>query len=58
MSLPVRMFTEASTSLAQEVWTWIADSRPELESRLMIEVVQAWTTTIANRQGLFSQEVG
>lgn len=56
VALPVRIFTEGSTALASEIWTWIVDARPELESRLMIELVQAWSATIANKQGLFSSE--
>ncbi|KAK4048808.1 phosphatidylinositol-4- kinase [Microbotryomycetes sp. JL201] len=57
VSLPVRIFTEGAMSLAVEVWTWIAEDRPELEARLMIEAVQAWTGTIHARQGLFSDTI-
>ncbi|KAM0792098.1 hypothetical protein ACM66B_004802 [Microbotryomycetes sp. NB124-2] len=57
VSLPVRIFTEGAMSLAVEVWTWIAEDRPELEARLMIEAVQAWTGTIHARQGLFSDAI-
>lgn len=48
------MFTESAVALAQEVWTWVADARPELESRLMVEVAEAWSSTVLDRRGLFS----
>lgn len=54
VALPVHLFTESAIAAAQEVWTWVVDARPELESRLMVEVAQAWLSTIDNRQGLFS----
>lgn len=57
VALPVRIFTEGALALAVEVWTWVAEDRPELEGRLMIEVVQAWTGTIQARQGLFSTTI-
>lgn len=50
----MRIFTEGAIILAQDVWTWIADARPELESRLMIEVAEAWSATVTSKQGLFS----
>lgn len=50
----MRLFTEGVIVLAQDVWTWIADARPELESRLMVEVAEAWSATVSNKQGMFS----
>lgn len=54
VSLPVRIFTEGTVALGQEVWTWVADARPELEARLMVEVVESWSQTVQRKQGLFS----
>lgn len=54
VSMPVRIFTEASIALGQEVWTWIIDTRPDLESRVMAEVSEAWTQAMQNHRGLFS----
>ncbi|GAA6057472.1 hypothetical protein JCM3770_000778 [Rhodotorula araucariae] len=53
VALPVRLFTEASIAVGQETWTWIADARPELESRVVAEVLEAWVGTIEKDQGLF-----
>lgn len=55
VSLPVRIYTEQSINIAQDVWTWIVDSRNDLECRLVAEVVEAWTMTIERGQGLFSK---
>ncbi|KAL8284182.1 hypothetical protein RQP46_004931 [Phenoliferia psychrophenolica] len=54
VSLPVAIFTEGTVALGQEVWTWVADARPELEARLMVEVAESWSQTIQKKQGLFS----
>ncbi|BGO97504.1 Phosphatidylinositol 4-kinase STT4 [Rhodotorula toruloides] len=55
VSLPVRLYTEASIAVGQEIWTWIADARPELEPRVVSEVLEAWADAIEREQGLFSR---
>lgn len=57
MSLPIRLYTEASIAVGQEIWTWIADARPELEPRVVSEVLEAWADTIEREQGLFSRNL-
>ncbi|GAA5861639.1 hypothetical protein JCM8547_000691 [Rhodosporidiobolus lusitaniae] len=57
VALPVRLFTEASVAVGQEVWTWVADARPELEGRVVGEVVEAWKACGEKGQGLFSRAV-
>lgn len=54
VALPVAIFTEGTIALGQEVWTWVADARPDLEARLMVEVSESWSQTIQKKQGLFS----
>ncbi|GAA5911077.1 hypothetical protein JCM6882_006870 [Rhodosporidiobolus microsporus] len=55
VNLPIRLFTEASIAVGQEVWTWVADARPELEPRVVAEVLEAWGGAIEKEQGLFSR---
>ncbi|GAA5911601.1 1-phosphatidylinositol 4-kinase STT4 [Sporobolomyces salmoneus] len=56
VSLPVRIYTEASIQIARDVWTWIVDSkRDEFECRLIAEVVESWNGSIERGQGLFSR---
>ncbi|GAA6004788.1 hypothetical protein JCM10207_001014 [Rhodosporidiobolus poonsookiae] len=55
VSLPIRLFTEASIAVGQEVWTWVTDARPELEPRVVTEVLEAWAGAIEKDQGLFAR---
>ncbi|GAA5978734.1 hypothetical protein JCM10908_004462 [Rhodotorula pacifica] len=55
--LPARIYTEASLDIGQEVWTWIADARPDLEPRVVTLVLEAWSATLNRRQGLFNQSL-
>ena len=57
VALPVRLFTEASIAVGQETWTWIADARPELEARVVAEVLEAWAGTAESEQGLFCKKL-
>ncbi|GEM09474.1 phosphatidylinositol 4-kinase [Rhodotorula toruloides] len=57
VSLPVRLYTEASIAVGQEIWTWMADARPELEPRVVSEVLEAWADTIEREHGLFSRNL-
>lgn len=54
--LPILIFDESAVALGQEVWTWVVDARPELESRIMVEVLEAWLLTIRQEKGLFSSK--
>ncbi|GAA5868294.1 hypothetical protein JCM3774_000996 [Rhodotorula dairenensis] len=53
--LPARIYTEAALDIAQEIWTWIADARPDLEPRVVSLVLEAWAGMLHRRQGLFNQ---
>ncbi|GAA5841119.1 hypothetical protein JCM5353_003658 [Sporobolomyces roseus] len=57
VSLPVRIYTEASINIAQDVWTWVTDARSDLEGRLVAEVVEAWSASIEKEHGLFSRSL-
>ncbi|GAA5845618.1 hypothetical protein JCM9279_006050 [Rhodotorula babjevae] len=57
VALPIRLFTEASIAVGQETWTWIADARPELEARVVAEVLEAWAGTAESQQGLFCKKL-
>lgn len=55
--IPVRVFTPAALAAGQEVWTWLVDSRPELEAKLMTDVITMWGWTVRRRRGLFSDSM-
>ena len=52
--VPAKIFTAQVAAIGEEVWSWIVDARPDLESRLMVEITAAWARTIRSKQGLFS----
>lgn len=56
--LPILIFDEGAVALGQEVWTWVVDARPELETRIMVEVSEAWSLTVREQKGLFSSKFG
>lgn len=55
--LPARIYTEAALDIGQEIWTWIADARPDLEPRVVSLVLEAWSAMLHRRQGLFNQSL-
>lgn len=55
--LPTRIYTEASLDMGQEVWTWIANARPDIEPRVVALVLEAWSATLDRHQGLFSRSL-
>lgn len=57
VSIPVRILIEGAVSIGLEVWSWVIDARPDLESRVMIEVSDAWYYTVQLKQGLFSDSL-
>ncbi|EFP83486.2 phosphatidylinositol-4- kinase [Puccinia graminis f. sp. tritici] len=57
VSLPIRMFTPLSVSLGLEVWTWLIDVKPEVETKLITEVMTMWNWTHRRRKGLFSNSL-
>ncbi|WAQ86921.1 hypothetical protein PtA15_7A650 [Puccinia triticina] len=57
VSLPIRMFTPLSVSLGLEVWTWLIDVKPEVQIKLIAEVMTMWNWTHRQRKGLFSNSL-
>lgn len=53
--LPARIYTEAALDIGQEVWTWIADARPDLEPRVVSLVLEAWSEALDRHHGLSNQ---
>ncbi|RCH96416.1 phosphatidylinositol-4- kinase [Rhizopus azygosporus] len=52
--IPVYMFTPESIEIATSIWSWMLVERPEMESKLMIEVVNMWSWSQCYRKGMFS----
>ncbi|KAI8081307.1 uncharacterized protein BX664DRAFT_340096 [Halteromyces radiatus] len=54
VQIPVYAFTPESLRSGTNVWNWIMIERPDIEERLMIEVLRMWTWAQRHRRGLFS----
>ncbi|CAO3599597.1 unnamed protein product [Absidia cylindrospora] len=52
--IPVQAFTPQSLNSGTDVWNWLMIERPDLEKRLMIEILVMWTWAQRHRKGLFS----
>ncbi|RCI05105.1 phosphatidylinositol-4- kinase, partial [Rhizopus stolonifer] len=52
--IPVLMFTPESLDIGTTVWNWMLIERPEIEDRLMIEIMSKWVWAQRHRRGLFS----
>lgn len=57
VAIPIRVFTPAAVTTASNVWTWIIGERPEVETKIMVEISIAFAGTIRARQGIFSQSL-
>ncbi|ORX46095.1 hypothetical protein DM01DRAFT_1339741 [Hesseltinella vesiculosa] len=52
--IPVLLFTPESLELGTSVWNWVLVERPEVENRLMVEMLTMWSWAQKHRKGLFS----
>jgi hypothetical protein len=51
---PALLFTPYSLQTGVNIWSWFITARPELSSQLMTEISEAWSWTILQRMGLFT----
>lgn len=54
VSIPFQVFTPEAISTACQVWTWIIGARPEVETKIMVELTIGWAMTAKARKGIFS----
>ncbi|KAK0546502.1 phosphatidylinositol-4- kinase, partial [Tilletia horrida] len=54
VAIPIRVFTPAAITTASHVWTWIIGERPEVETKIMVEITVGWSSTVKLRRGIFS----
>ncbi|KAI9262886.1 hypothetical protein EDC94DRAFT_88967 [Helicostylum pulchrum] len=52
--IPALMFTPESLDIGTTVWNWMLVERPEVENKLMIEMMSMWSWAQRHRKGLFS----
>ena len=54
VSIPFLVFTPEAISTACQVWTWVIGARPEVETKIMVELTMGWAMTAKAGKGLFS----
>ncbi|GAC94301.1 hypothetical protein PHSY_001872 [Pseudozyma hubeiensis SY62] len=54
VSIPFLVFTPEAISTACSVWTWVIGARPEVETKIMVELTIGWAMTAKARKGIFS----
>ncbi|KAI8370194.1 hypothetical protein BD560DRAFT_329659 [Blakeslea trispora] len=52
--IPIHIFTPESLEIGTDVWNWILVERPDVEKRLMVEILNMWSWAQRYRKGLFS----
>ncbi|KAI8996972.1 hypothetical protein BDB01DRAFT_769342 [Pilobolus umbonatus] len=52
--IPIKMFTPESIDIGTTIWNWMLVERPEIENKLMIEMMSMWSWAQRHRKGLFS----
>ncbi|KKK21482.1 hypothetical protein ARAM_004631 [Aspergillus rambellii] len=53
VSLPFRVFTKESISVGVSLWLGVMHENPELEPKILVEVIGSWENSILRKQGLF-----
>ncbi|KAL3684958.1 hypothetical protein R1sor_002980 [Riccia sorocarpa] len=54
---PAHIFTPEAMETGVFIWTWILSAAPQLGSRVMGELVDAWMWTVDTKKGLFSSGI-
>lgn len=54
VSIPFLVFTSEAITTACQVWTWVIGERPEVETKIMVEIATGWGQTAKARKGIFS----
>lgn len=57
VKIPVQIFTPESLEIGTDVWNWVLVERPDIEKRLLVEVISMWSWAQRYRKGLFSPKM-
>lgn len=55
--IPVHIFSPESLEIGTDVWNWVLVERPDIEKRLMVEILNMWSWAQRYRKGLFSPKM-
>lgn len=57
VDVPFQTFTKQSIKLGVSLWLGVINENPQMESRILTEVVAQWERTVKNRLGAFSTKL-
>lgn len=55
--LPFLTFSKSTMKMGLSLWIGVIKENPQLESRILIEIMENWITTIHHKVGLFSERL-
>ncbi|EFR01804.1 phosphatidylinositol 4-kinase STT4 [Nannizzia gypsea CBS 118893] len=53
VNIPFQIFTKESIRMGIALWLGVINEKPAMESRILVEIAQAWERTIRRKQGIF-----
>ncbi|KAI9718337.1 MAG: phosphatidylinositol-4- kinase [Chrysothrix sp. TS-e1954] len=56
--IPFAVFTKEAIKLGLSLWAGVIKENPYMESRLLVELTENWTSTVRGRIGVFSDRLG
>ena len=57
VNVPFKTFTKQSIKLGVSLWLGVINENPQMESRILSEVVEQWERTVKTRLGAFSTKL-
>lgn len=57
VDVPFKTFTKQSIKLGVSLWLGVINENPQMESRILTEVVEQWEKTVKTRLGAFSTKL-
>jgi len=53
VGIPFQIFTKQSIKYGISIWLGVIHENPEAESRVLVEITEAWEKTVSRRKGIF-----
>lgn len=57
VAIPYAIFTKHSIKLGLSLWMGVIKENARMESRLLVEIIEHWLTTVESRQGIFDDHL-
>jgi len=57
VQLPFLLFSKITIKLGLSLWIGVLKENPEIESRILIEIIENWIVTVHSKIGMFSERL-